>query len=140
MTRFGTKRKENKEISLDARLTTSVYIRLLGNVACNCVVIMFLSLWYFINRVVTGNTVDGMPFTMNWGDTHAAFDLISQYAESSLTAQDMEFSNLVPFWVGILYGILFFLFWGFGQEAVNSYWAMWTKFRKVVGMPEKPLQ
>lgn len=131
MKRFRNRRTRNREVALHgSKLTTSVYLRLLGNVACNCIAIMFLTLWYFLNRILMWS--NGMVFSMTWNDTHAGFDIISQIAESATSDQLMTFSSLVPFWVGILYGILFFLFWGFGEEAIISYLSVWGRVKRLV--------
>jgi len=106
-------------------LTTGRYLRLLGLAVGDSFLCIFITHFSLLARLIHYSA--SIKPVRSWESVHHNFSLISQLPEES---QDGFFSITViavPFYIGPLYSIVFFIFFGFGEETVAEYVAMWRK-------------
>jgi hypothetical protein len=71
------------------------------------------------------------PYT-SWEIVHADFSVVSQMPEA-LNTPINYITNVVSFYAGPLYSIVFFAFFGLGEEAISEYAAMWLRIQSAMG-------
>ncbi|KAK4689797.1 pheromone a factor receptor, partial [Tremellales sp. Uapishka_1] len=119
----------------DSGLTTSRYLRLIALAVTDVSVVLFLALFELVQVVRT----QSISTDLNWQYTHDDFGQISQWPED-LSNRDYNTNVVVPFYMGPVYSLLFFIFFGFGEEAVAEYVALGARLVKVlerVGLKRK---
>ncbi|KAL7424338.1 a-factor receptor [Cryptotrichosporon argae] len=107
-------------------LTTSRYLRLIALAVTDICLLLFTSLFSLIWRFTKfGEYIQSYG---SWAQVHANFSLISQSPESAQVA-NWVYYVVVSFYAAPLYSIVFFMFFGFGEEAITEYVAIGERAR-----------
>nr|WPS94692.1 Pheromone A receptor [Naematelia aurantialba] len=106
--------------SADSGLNISRYFRLVALALVEMVLLLTLN----IISVVLTKPSDGLRLSNSWTTVHADYDLISQYPEGTATEQGFASNSLLIYSI-VLYSIVFFVFFGMGEEAIAEYSRVW---------------
>ena len=111
-------------------LNTGRYLRLIALAVTDISLVLFATLFILISSV----KVNGIsPFS--WHAVHIEFATISQYPEDLLLGAYSTYATTVYLYP--VYSFSFFVFFGFGEEAIQEYMARWsqlqTSFLRITG-------
>jgi pheromone a factor receptor len=111
-------------------LNTGRYLRLIALAVTDISLVLFATLFILISSV----KVNGIsPFS--WHAVHIEFATISQYPEDLLLGAYSTYATTVYLYP--VYSFSFFVFFGFGEEAIQEYMARWsqlqTSFLRIMG-------
>ncbi|KAL1408422.1 pre-60S factor rei1 [Vanrija albida] len=122
--RFFLKRRLHfRSVLVGSGLTPSRYLRLIGlAISISFVVVAATLLNLLVRTVAYGHQV--VPVG-TWDNIHHDYNLISQFPEEIVETATSMLLLVVPFYFGPIYSIVFFAFFGFGEEAVSEYLAIW---------------
>ena len=102
-------------------LTISHYLRLIA-LAITDVIILFAN---HITILVVSLLTAPVSKYPSWSDVHHDFSLVSQYPEvTGATDRGLHALQVFSLYIGPLYSIVFFVFFGLGEEAVSTYTSM----------------
>lgn len=125
MYRFFKSRSQFRSILSGSGLTTGRYFRLAALALSDSVISLFGTLFNFLVRIVVYQT--GWKSYDSWAVVHENFDLISQYPEEARPNGNFAILQIaVPFYTACIYAIVFFAFFGFGEEAISEYLRAWS--------------
>lgn len=125
---FFKSRSQFRSILSGSGLTTGRYFRLAALAMSDSVISLFLTLFNFLVRIVVYHT--GWTPYVSWAWVHDNFDLISQYPEEARPNDNFAILQIaVPFYTVCIYAIVFFAFFGFGEEAIAEYLKLWASLR-----------
>ncbi|KAI0078449.1 fungal pheromone STE3G-protein-coupled receptor [Panus rudis PR-1116 ss-1] len=114
-------------------LNTSRYLRL---------IMMAISQLFISTAATTASLVfsvkfDYRPWT-NWDDVHFNFSRIDRFPALLIPPYALHFYTAL-WWIIPISSVSFFIFFGFGQEAMREYSACWTWFRtRILRLSPKP--
>lgn len=128
---FIVRRRQFRAVLSGSGLTTSRYLRLLGLAVSDSFLVVLISLFDLLVRLVYFHS-SIMP-VMSWQSVHNNFSLISQYPEEQAVMMSTVMVVVVPVYSGTLYSIVFFIFFGFGEETVAEYVSLWKKLSLLCG-------
>lgn len=81
-------------------------------------------------RHVAGGAL--LPYK-SWAFVHSNFGVIAQYPDE-LQEAEYQFTSALPFYVGTLYALSVFTFFGFGEEAISEYLLLWNRLQRLFGV------
>lgn len=124
-------RKEfNAVISSSVKINRSRYFQLLSLAAVTVSIHLPFTLWMYVNDIV------GYPIHpwISWEDTHSNWMRIAYITRFMLSISPGEKVALsISYWTLPLCGILYFLLFGFGEEAMMQYNAVFDAIRRPFG-------
>nr|AAV28758.1 STE3p [Cryptococcus gattii] len=109
--------------SSDSKLSIGRYIRLIALAVTDSTVVLVVIVYAAVNAL-SDSSLPMRPYR-DWAYVHQDFSQISQYPEE-LFASSWP-AVVMNVYAPILYSILFFTFFGFGEEAVSEYLAIGDK-------------
>lgn len=109
--------------SSDSKLSIGRYIRLIALAVTDSTVVLVVIVYAAVNAL-SDSSLPIRPYR-DWAYVHQDFSQISQYPEE-LFASSWP-AVIMNVYAPILYSILFFTFFGFGEEAVSEYLAIGDK-------------
>ncbi|KAG6851971.1 hypothetical protein C0991_004521 [Blastosporella zonata] len=114
----------------NSALTTNRYLRLIAMAVTEMVWGTAFTAFNLYNNVSPGLR----PWT-TWGDVHSNFSRVDQYPTVTIPPHFLRIMMLF-WWVMPASAIIFFVFFGFGEEARKEYLKVWTWFRtKILRRP-----
>jgi pheromone a factor receptor len=116
-------REQSRKILSGSGLTREQYVRLLGLAVTETSLTVFITIFNMVTRLVFYKMTDDE----SWGAVHTKYSFISQFPEEFLTRRDRIMILDMPYFIATLYGLNFFLFFGFGQEQTKAYLRLWDK-------------
>jgi pheromone a factor receptor len=114
-------------------LTTGRYLRLVSLTLVDVTIVIFGALYQMINNF---SRIDLSPYG-TWQEAHQDFGQIQQFSED--VASDVSV-NAMTLYLLPLYSFVFFIFFGFGEEAIREYLLLgrmvagWFNF---LGIPQR---
>ncbi|WVQ83977.1 hypothetical protein IAT38_006122 [Cryptococcus sp. DSM 104549] len=125
--------------SSDSRLSVGRYFRLIALAVADSTVVLVVVIYAVVHALSDSSTP--LRSYQSWADVHENFAQISQYPEELFaSAWPAVVMNV---YAPILYSILFFTFFGFGEEAVAEYIAVGGKIKHYLeswGLRRKQVQ
>ncbi|KIR91887.1 hypothetical protein I304_04049 [Cryptococcus deuterogattii CBS 10090] len=109
--------------SSDSKLSIGRYIRLIALAVTDSTVVLVVIVYAAVNAL-SDSSLPMRPYR-DWAYVHQDFSQISQYPEE-LFASSWP-AVVMNVYAPIMYSILFFTFFGFGEEAVSEYLAIGDK-------------
>lgn len=108
----------------NSALTTNRYLRLIALAVTEI-------LWSTVFTAYTlyENVYPGVRPWTNWADVHSNFPRIGLFPAASLPPAFLS-SMLLLWWVMPASSIIFFVFFGFGEEAMKEYRKLWQSFKR----------
>ncbi|KAF9261033.1 STE3-domain-containing protein [Marasmius fiardii PR-910] len=128
---FNKRRQQFKELlSKNTNLNANRYLRLMCLASVDVVITLPFSIWNIVMAVRAGI----FPW-ISWEDTHAHFSRVTLWPalfwkQNHQTVLNIEFSR----WAVVMCSVLFFIFFGFADEARKNYRAAISSVQKHVGM------
>ncbi|KIR60340.1 hypothetical protein I314_03631 [Cryptococcus bacillisporus CA1873] len=109
--------------SSDSKLSIGRYIRLIALAVTDSTVVLVVIVYAAVNAL-SDSSLPMRPYR-DWAYVHQDFSQISQYPEELFSSSWP--AVVMNVYAPILYSILFFAFFGFGEEAVSEYLAIGDK-------------
>jgi len=110
----------------NSALTTNRYLRLIAMAITEMVWGTALTAYTLYNNVSPGVR----PWT-NWADVHSNFSRVDLFPAGTLPPGFLR-NMMFLWWTMPASSIIFFLFFGFGEEAMKEYRRVWAWFKKTV--------
>ncbi|WVN88714.1 uncharacterized protein L203_103927 [Cryptococcus depauperatus CBS 7841] len=115
----------------ETRLSVSRYLRLIALAVTDSLTVLVVVAYALTNALLDGSSP--MRHYDSWAQVHANFSQISQFPEELFGSSWPAVVTSV--FAPVIYSILFFIFFGFGEEAVSEYLAMgeraWLLLRRL---------
>lgn len=109
--------------SSDSKLSIGRYIRLIALAVTDSTVVLVVIVYAAVNAL-SDSSLPMRPYR-DWAYVHQDFSQISQYPEELFSSSWP--AVVMNVYAPTLYSILFFAFFGFGEEAVSEYLSIGDK-------------
>ncbi|ODN96435.1 hypothetical protein L198_04149 [Cryptococcus wingfieldii CBS 7118] len=123
----------------DSNLSISRYIRLIALAVTDSTVVL-VAVVYSSVSALTDDSSPMEPYT-SWSSVHSDFGQVSQFPEELFASSWVTVVLIV--YAPILYSILFFTFFGFGEEAIVEYLAFGERvvlWMEKIGLKQKSFE
>lgn len=101
----------------------SRYLRLIALAVAEIVILLTNDL---IGLIVVTLDSQIRPYG-SFKEVHLDFGTVSQFPDGQ-QSQSTNFVNVIALYASPLYALVFFVFFGLGEEAITEYVAVWSKF------------
>jgi pheromone a factor receptor len=110
----------------NSALTTNRYLRLIAMAVTEMIWGTVFTAYNLYNNVAPGVR----PWT-NWADVHSNFSRVDLYPSSTISP-DFLSTMMFLWWAMPASSIIFFLFFGFGEDAMQEYRKVWAWFKRTI--------
>ncbi|KXN85251.1 Pheromone B alpha 3 receptor [Leucoagaricus sp. SymC.cos] len=127
---YKTRAQSKEMLSAYSNLTSSRYFRLMALAATDVIFTVPLGIYVIVN-----NARGQIPPWISWADTHWGFSRVDQIPAMLWRANSRQAIGIEMFrWSTVICAIIFFLYFGFADEAIKNYRSAVSSVAKRVGI------